>query len=79
MKFDMQVVRKGRNIHRIGWNGGYLLVEFRGNTQQWLYGPNLPREEYDKLLRVPYPDKLFQTNVKSKVGTLYKCAKIGAS
>lgn len=67
-------VTKGKNLSMIGWHGGYLVVRFRGRPTQWIYGPGIPEEEFSKIMRVPYPDKLFTSNIKNK----YQCHKIGA-
>lgn len=74
MKFTLEEVKRGRNLHLIGWTSGYLLVQFRGRSQQYIFGPAIPEEEKDKLLRSPYPDRLFQANIKGN----YRCHKIGS-
>lgn len=73
MRFDLAKVTRGRNLDLIGWNNGYMLVQFRGRSTQYVFGPGIPQDEHAKLLRSPFPDRLFQTNIKSK----YQCAKMG--
>lgn len=72
MHFDMQPVPKAKNLDRIGWTNGYMLVQFKGRPDRWVYGPAIPEVELQKILRVPYPDKIFTTNIKNK----FKCAKV---
>ena len=71
---EMVLVAKAHNLARIGWKDGYLLVEFQGRPHRWVYGPNIPEAEKDKILRVPFPDKLFTTNIRNR----YKSYKIGS-
>lgn len=66
-------VPKGRNLDRIGWFSGYLVVQFKGRSDRWIYGPDVPSEEMAKILRVPYPDSIFTTNIKNK----FRCHKVG--
>lgn len=73
MKFDLQLVSKAHNLHFIGWTNGYVMVEFRGKPDRYIYGPDIPRSEVDKVLRNPYPDRIFETCIKRK----YKCYKVG--
>lgn len=63
---EMHLVPKGRNLHAIGWHNGYMVVIFKTSRDRWVYGPQIPEVEKDKLLRVPYPDKLFTGNIKAK-------------
>jgi hypothetical protein len=63
-KVEMRPVSKARNLREIGWADGYMVVRFQTST--WIYGPNIAEVERDKLHRVPYPDKLFTTNIKNK-------------
>ena len=72
MHFDLQPVPKAKNLDLIGWTGGYVLVQFKGRPAQWLYGPNIAEEEVAKVLRVPYPDKIFTLCIKNQ----FKCHKI---
>jgi hypothetical protein len=65
-------VTKGRNLDQVGWCDGYLLVRFRNRSTLYIFGPDIEEVERDKLLRSPYPDKLFTTNIKNK----YKCHKV---
>jgi hypothetical protein len=62
-----QTVGRGRNLYKIGWASGYLVVTFRGRNTIYVYGPNIPEAERDTLLRVPYPDHLF-CNHRDKQG-----------
>ena len=74
MKFDLSEVARGKNLHLIGWNSGYLLVKFRGRAQQYVFGPDIPEAEFANILSNPFPDRIFTTNIKSK----FQCAKLGA-
>ena len=67
-------VTKGRNLDQVGWCDGYLLVRFRGRSTLYIFGPAIPEVERDKLLRSPYPDRLFTTNIQNK----YQCQWVGA-
>lgn len=69
----MRVVTKGKNLFRVGWCSGYLVVEFRRGDAIWIYGPNVKADEMDKILRVPYPDNQFTKAVKNK----FKAFKVG--
>jgi len=63
-----QTVSRGRNLYKIGWYDGYLVVTFRGRDTIYIYGipgVGIPEVERDTLLRVPYPDALF-INHKNK-------------
>jgi len=72
--FTMTPLPKARNLDCIGWTDGYLLVRFKGRSDRYIYGPDIPQEEYDKLLRVPYPDRIFTSNISKK----FKCHKVGS-
>jgi hypothetical protein len=61
-----KLVVRGRNLEWIDWIDGYLIVKFRTAPARWIYGPKIPEEEANKLLRVPFPDKLFALNIKAK-------------
>lgn len=61
-----QFVTKAHNLDRIGWCDGYLLVRFRGRSTLYIFGPNIPECEYDKIMANPFPDKLFSTNIRAK-------------
>lgn len=75
MKFEpIHVVTRGRNLHRIAWTGGYMLVQFKGRTDRYIFGPDIPETELDKILKNPFPDRLFTTNIKNK----FRCHKVGA-
>ncbi len=71
---NMKPVPRAKNLDQIGYCDGYLLVRFKGKPTLWIYGPNISAVEVDKILRVPYPDKLFSTNIRSK----YKVFKVAA-
>ena len=68
----MAEVTRGRNLQRIGWHDGWLTVQFKAGTV-YKYGPGVPRERAEQLLRVPYPDKLFSQVIKAK----FPCQKEG--
>ena len=68
-----QPVTRGRNLYKIGWYDGYLVVSFHRGNAIYVYGPAIPECERDTLLRVPYPDALF-TNHKAKSG--WQCFKV---
>ena len=70
---NLQPVSRGRNLYKIGWYDGYLVVTFRGRDTIYVYGPAIPEAERDTLLRVPYPDHLF-CNHRDKQG--WKCFKL---
>ena len=74
-KVEMLPVPKARNLRAVGWADGYMVVRFWTGPTQWIYGPNIPEDERDKLLRVPYPDKIFDSNIKSK----FRAYKVGSS
>jgi KTSC domain len=62
---DMYYVRGRRaNLVSVGWQDHVLQVEFKDGRRYQFGG--VPVEVKDKLLRVPYPDKLFQQLVKGK-------------
>ena len=71
MIFSLQPVPRAKNLDRIGFNAGYLFVIFRGQPAHYLFGPAIPRENFDKLLRSPYPDKLFSQIIRGK----YQCKR----
>jgi len=74
MRFDpIHTVTRGKNLHRIAWTDGYMLVQFRGRDDRYVFGPSIPASELDKILRNPYPDRLFTTNIKNK----FRCHKVG--
>jgi hypothetical protein len=73
MRFNLQSVTRGRNLEQIGWNAGYVLVQFRGRPAQYVFGPAIPREHVEKILRVPFPDRQFELTIKKK----FQCKKIG--
>lgn len=62
---DMQNVRGARrNLVSVGWEHNILRVHF-AHGQTYQYG-GVPQDVRDKLLRVPYPDKLFSQLVRGK-------------
>ena len=67
-----QFVTKAHNLDQIGWCDGYLLVRFRGRSTLYVFGPNIPECEYDKIMANPFPDRIFTTNIKNK----YRCHKV---
>jgi hypothetical protein len=66
VKSTPQRVPKGRNLAELSWADGYLLVRFQLRGQLYIFGPSIPEVEFDKLMRSPFPDSLFQKNIKSK-------------
>lgn len=65
-------VIKARNLSSIAWHSGYLVVKFKGRSTLYIFGPNIPEAEQDKILANPFPDRLFTTNIKNK----YRCHKV---
>lgn len=62
---DMLFVKgRRRNLVSVGWENYILQVEFQGRRRYQFGG--VPREVYEKLLRSPYPDSLFQKIVRGK-------------
>lgn len=57
---------KGRrkNLQSVGWENHVLQVVFAGGRSYQFGG--VPEDVKDKLLRVPFPDKLFTQLVKGK-------------
>lgn len=72
MKFDLKSVPKARNLDRIGWSNGYVLVQFKGRPDRYVFGPAIPDTEVEKVLRNPWPDALFYKVIQKK----YKCHKL---
>ena len=66
MTFELHEVSKARNLHLIGWSSGYVLVQFKGRSDRYIYGPDIPEKEVTKILENPYPDRLFMSNIKGK-------------
>jgi hypothetical protein len=57
-----QPVSRGRNLYKIGWHDGYLVVTFQGRDAIYIYGKDgggIAEAERDKILANPYPDALF--------------------
>lgn len=73
MHFDLQPVPKARNLDRIGWANGYVLVQFKGRPDRYVFGPKIGEDVVPKILANPFPDRLFQLTVKQK----FQCAKLG--
>ena len=61
------VACKGSNVIGVGYKDGVLRVCFAGKDgpRFWRY-PGVPADEFVKLSRSPYPDRLFTTNVRNK-------------
>jgi hypothetical protein len=58
------VLTKGRNVIKVGWSNDTLYTEFAdGRTYSTL---GVPKEEFYKLCRSPFPDKLYATNIRGK-------------
>lgn len=55
---------RGKNLICVGWENGTLRAEFKGGRAYEYSG--VPEEEYKKLTYVPFPDKLFSTNIAGK-------------
>ena len=72
---EMKPVSKGRRLRSVGWAHGYLVVRFWGSEATYIYGPNAPEAERDKLLRTPYPDSLYTRTIKEK----YQHCKVEAA
>ena len=73
MKFDLQSVPKAKNLDRIGWSNGYVLVQFKGRPDRYIFGPAIPQTEVEKVIKNPWPDRIFQTCIKAK----FQCHKVG--
>lgn len=58
---------RGRNVIAAGWQEGVLRVAFAkdGAATFWRY-KGVPEAEFDKLRRVPFPDKIFHSNIRAK-------------
>jgi hypothetical protein len=68
-EFKMQAL-KGANVIGVGWTDGLLRCMFAPSKEgqkpkYWIYF-DVPAEVRDKLVRSPYPDKLFSQIVKGK-------------
>ena len=61
------VACKGSNVIGVGYKDGVLRVCFAGKEgpRFWRYA-GVPADEFVKLSRSPYPDRLFTTNVRNK-------------
>lgn len=53
-----------KNLVSVGWRDGTLQCEFTGGRRYHFGG--VPEEVKDKLLRVPFPDALFNKLVRGK-------------
>ena len=67
-----QPLSKARNLSWVGWWNGYLVVCFRGRGTNYIFGPAIPEAEFDKIVKNPFPDRIFTTNIKNK----YQCFKV---
>ena len=72
VKAPMVRVPKAHNLAEVSWVDGYMLVRFQFRGQLYCFGPDIPKEEYDKIMRVPFPDKIFVSAIKNK----YKVYKV---
>lgn len=54
---------RGHNLLYIGWDNGNLHCTFA--TSRGIF-KNVPEAEFDKLRKVPFPDKLFTQVIKGK-------------
>jgi hypothetical protein len=72
IEWEMRQVKRARNLDAIAWHDGYMLVRFKGRPDRYVFGPSIPRAEFDKVLANPYPDRLFTTNIKNK----FQCHKV---
>jgi hypothetical protein len=59
-----QVRGAHKNLVAVGWQNGTLEVAFRGGRRYHFGG--VPEDVKDKLLRSPYPDRLFHQTVRGK-------------
>lgn len=73
-KVEMKPVSKARNLSRLGWADGYMVVQFAGRPDLWVYGPEIPELKRDQILANGWPDALFTKAIKNK----YQCHHIGA-
>ena len=71
-KATPQPVTRAKNLGTIAWVDGYLVVRFRGRPDQYVFGPNIAEAERDKILKNPFPDRIFTTNIKNK----FQCYKV---
>ena len=74
MNFILKHVPKAKNLDQIGWSGGYMLVQFKGRPTRYVFGP-VAEKDFEKILRVPYPDKLF---VQLRDKNQWQCHKVRA-
>ena len=74
MKFDLVPILKAKNLDCAGYTDGYVLVRFSGRPTRYIFGPQIPRETFDKLFTAMYPDRQFQLTIKTK----FQCHKVGA-
>ena len=65
-------VAKARNLGTVGWWAGYFTVKFKGRPTWYIFGPNVPEAELLKIVKNPFPDRIFTTNIKNK----YQCHKV---
>lgn len=71
--FSLRAVKNAHNLSHVGWDGGYLMVIFKGKTDRYIYGPNVEAGEADKIIANPYPDSLF---AKLKKKHNWQCHKL---
>lgn len=65
-QFKMFATR-GTNLIAVGWENGTLRCAFAGKDGARFYRySGVPEAEKEKLLKSPYPDRLFTTNIKGK-------------
>lgn len=65
-KVSMQPVSRAKNLGKIGWADGYMVVQFHGRPDLWIYGPDIPELKHDQILKNPYPDSLFHKAIREK-------------
>lgn len=61
---------RGKNLIYVGFENGTLRAMFKHGQYDY---SGVPEVEFLKLLKVPFPDKLFVTNIKGK----YPVKKVG--
>jgi hypothetical protein len=72
VKADWKRNPKARNLAEFAWVDGYMLVRFQLRGQLYVFGPEIPQNEEEKILKNPFPDRIFTTNIKNK----FKCFKV---
>jgi len=66
MRFDLKRVKRATNLDCAGYTDGYVMVMFRGRPTKYIYGPEIPRDTFDKLFTAAFPDRQFQLTIKNK-------------